>query len=170
MTHIISPKETIDQIKTSRKGFGFGVTSGVITTLGLIIGLTFSTNYRPAVIAGIITIAIADALSDAFGIHISEEYSGMKTKISIWTTTISTAFYKFIFAITFLVPVLFLNLGLAVLVSVFWGMFLISFLSFKIAKKQRIPVWKPITEHIVISIIVIIVTYIIGKWVGGFFI
>ncbi len=54
-------------------GFFFGLTSGVITTLGLIIGLYFATASFAAIITGIITIAIADALSDALGIHISKE-------------------------------------------------------------------------------------------------
>ncbi len=45
-----------------RKGFGFGLTSGIITTLGLIVGLHSSTHSKLAVIGGVIIIAIADAL------------------------------------------------------------------------------------------------------------
>ena len=54
-------------------GFSFGLTSGIITTLGLMIGLNSSTNSSIVVIGGILTIAIADSLSDAIGIHIAEE-------------------------------------------------------------------------------------------------
>ena len=56
-----------------RIGFSFGLTSGIITTLGLMVGLHAGTHSRLAVIGGILTIAIADAFSDALGIHISEE-------------------------------------------------------------------------------------------------
>jgi hypothetical protein len=56
-----------------RKGVSFGLTSGVITTLGLIVGLHSGTHSKIAVISGILTIAIADAMSDALGMHISEE-------------------------------------------------------------------------------------------------
>ena len=60
------------QMKESvKKGFGFGLTSGVITTLGMMVGLNASTGSRTAVIGGIIAIAIADAFSDAVGMHIS---------------------------------------------------------------------------------------------------
>lgn len=48
-----------------RKGFSFGLTSGVITTLGLIVGLHSSTHSDLSVIGGILSIAIADAMSDA---------------------------------------------------------------------------------------------------------
>ena len=56
-----------------RKGVSFGLTSGIITTLGLLIGLYSSTKSQMVVIGGVLIIAIADAMSDAFGIHISEE-------------------------------------------------------------------------------------------------
>ncbi len=49
-------------------GISFGLTSGVITTLGLIVGLHSGTHSKLAIIGGIITIAIADAFSDALGI------------------------------------------------------------------------------------------------------
>ncbi len=39
----------------------------------MIVGLNSGTNSKNIVLGGIITIAIADALSDALGIHISEE-------------------------------------------------------------------------------------------------
>lgn len=54
-------------------GLSFGLTSGVITTLGLIVGLHAGTHSRMVVIGGILTVAVSDAMSDALGIHISEE-------------------------------------------------------------------------------------------------
>jgi len=61
-------------------GFSFGITSAVITTLGLMVGLYSSTNSRLVVVGGILMIAIADAFSDSLGIHISEESEGRHTK------------------------------------------------------------------------------------------
>ena len=56
-----------------KTGISFGLTSGVITTLGLMVGLHSGSHSRAIVIGGIMTIAIADAMSDALGIHVSEE-------------------------------------------------------------------------------------------------
>ena len=84
-----------------RKGFSFGLTSGIITTLGLMIGLNAGTHSRLAVIGGILVIAIADALSDAFGMHISEEAEAKHTQKSIWESTFATLFSKFFFALSF---------------------------------------------------------------------
>jgi hypothetical protein len=60
-------------------GFSFGLTSGIITTLGLMVGLSSGTHLKLAVIGGILTIAIADSFSDAMGIHVSEESENIHT-------------------------------------------------------------------------------------------
>ena len=114
-----------------RKGFGFGLTSGIITTLGLIVGLNYGTHSKKIVLGGILLIAIADALSDALGIHISEE-AGSKsiTEKQIWTSTISTIIFKFLFALTFAVPVLLFSLQKAIIISIIWGVLLLSIFSY----------------------------------------
>lgn len=63
---------------TLKTGFSFGTTSGVITTLGLMVGLHAGPHSKLAVIGGVLT--IADALSDAMGIHVAEESENTHTK------------------------------------------------------------------------------------------
>lgn len=150
------------------KGFGFGLTSGIITTLGLIVGLHSGTHSKIAVIGGILTIAIADALSDAFGVHISEETDNKPTK-EIWEATISTFIFKFIFAITFVIPIILLPLTKAVIVSIIWGLLLLGIFSFYLAKKQNTKVTHVVSEHIFMAILVIIITHFIGDWIRMIF-
>lgn len=152
-----------------RKGIGFGLTSGIITTLGLIIGLTTSTESKIAVIGGILTIAIADAFSDALGMHISEEYGSKKQTRSVWEAMGSTFAAKFVFALSFLIPVLFLDLWNAMIVSIIWGLFAITSLSYIVAKKENNSPLRVIREHLTITIIVVIVTYFVGEWIHTVF-
>ena len=119
-----------------KKGLGFGLTSGIITTLGLMVGLYSTTNSSLVVIGGILAIAIADSLSDALGIHISEEYAQRYKAREVWESTIATFLSKFIFALTSIIPVLLLQLSTAIVVSVVWGLSLITIMSFYIAKQQ----------------------------------
>ncbi len=51
-------------------GIHFGLTSGVITTLGLMVGLHSSTHSLLAVVGGLLTNTIADAFSDTQGYRI----------------------------------------------------------------------------------------------------
>jgi VIT1/CCC1 family predicted Fe2+/Mn2+ transporter len=149
-----------------KTGLSFGLTSGIITTLGLIVGLNAGTGSRLTVIGGILTIAIADAMSDALGIHISEEAERKHTTREIWESTISTFITKFVFAITFIVPVLLLPLGIAIIVSIIWGLLLLGAFSFYIAKAQKDPASKIIAEHVLIAILVIVATNYIGSKIG----
>ncbi len=150
-------------------GVCFGITSGIITTLGLMVGLSSGTNSRMVVIGGILMIAIADAFSDSLGIHISEESDKTKTEKEIWESTISTFLAKFLFALTFLIPVLFFSLMTAVLVNIIWGLFVLSLLSYVIAKEQNKSKIKAILEHLGIAIVVIVITYYVGEWIAKVF-
>ncbi|MFC1663970.1 VIT1/CCC1 transporter family protein [Patescibacteria group bacterium] len=147
-------------------GFSFGLTSAIITTLGLIVGLNSSTHSKLVVLGGILVIAIADAFSDAFGIHVSEESENKHTAKEIWISTICTFSTKFVFALTFIVPVLLFTLSTAVIISVIWGLSLLSIFSFYIAKEQKTRPWKVIIEHLLIAVTVIIITYYVGRWVN----
>ena len=146
-------------------GISFGLTSGVITTLGLIVGLHSSTLSKPAVIGGILIIAIADAFSDALGIHISEETENKHTTSQIWQATFSTFLSKFLFSSTFILPFLLFKLNLAVLISIGWGILLLTAFSFLIAKRQKAKAWKVIGEHLLVSGAVIILAHYLGDWI-----
>lgn len=151
-----------------RKGFSFGLTSGIITTLGLIVGLHSGTHSKLVVLGGILIIAIADALSDAMGIHVSEEAENRHTTREIWESTFSTFLSKFVFALTFAIPILLFQLSTAIVISIAWGLSLIAIFSFYIAKKENINPFRAVTEHLVIAILVIIITHYIGDWVATF--
>ena len=148
-------------------GFSFGLTSAIITTLGLMVGLHSGTHSRLVVIGGILIIAISDAFSDALGIHISEESENNHTTKEIWESTIATFLTKFVFAMTFIVPVLLFPLTTAIIVSVVWGLSLLGIFSFYMAKEQKVKPWKVISEHLLIAIIVIVITHYVGIWVGS---
>lgn len=151
-----------------RAGISFGLTSAVITTLGLMVGLHSGTHSKMVVIGGILAIAIADAFSDALGIHIAEESENRHTTGQVWAATITTFLVKFIFALTFIVPVLLLPLSTAIIASLVWGFGILSVLSYVIAKSQGKPPWKIIGEHGLIAVVVIAITHWVGNWVSTF--
>ncbi|MBN2014158.1 MAG: hypothetical protein JW778_03170 [Candidatus Altiarchaeota archaeon] len=152
-----------------KTGVSFGLTSGIITTLGLMVGLHSGTGSEVAVLGGIFTIAIADAFSDALGIHVSEEAkNGTKSK-DIWESTIATLFAKFIFSMTFIVPVFLLSLDTAIIVSVVWGILMLGVFSFYIARDQKEKPLNVVMEHIAIALLVISITHYVGDWVGSVF-
>jgi VIT1/CCC1 family predicted Fe2+/Mn2+ transporter len=129
------------------------------------VGLHAGTHSKMVVLSGVITIAIADAFSDALGIHISEESENVHTTKQIWVATVATFLSKFLFAMTFVVPVLLFSLSTAIGVSLIWGLSVLSVLSYIIAKSQSEPPWKIVGEHLVIALVVIAITYWVGHWI-----
>jgi len=126
-----------------RIGFSFGLTSGIITTLGLMVGLHSAVDDKLAIIGGILTIAIADSLSDAMGIHVSEESEAKHTSKEIWQSTFAT--------------------------FVIWGLSLLSVLSYCICNKDKCNPWRAVCEHLSIAVVVIILTHYAGLWISQTF-
>lgn len=153
----------------ARTGLFFGATSGVITTIGLIVGLNSGTRSVIAVLGGILVIAVADAMSDALGIHLAEESDPATDHGHVWAATIMTFLTKFVFSISFAVPLLLLSLGPAVIASVLWGLFVIVVLSYFLARSQDESPVLIIGEHLGIAIIVVVVSHYIGVWVAATF-
>jgi len=152
-----------------KKGLSYGTTSGVITSLGLLIGLYSSDSSRVVIVAGLLTIAFADALSDGLGMHISEESENHKTVREIWEATISTVVAKMVLGLSFVVAVLILPLPVAIVVDVIYGLLSLALLSYKIARQNGEKARVVLIEHVGLAIFVILGSYIIGNLINLYF-
>jgi|SaaInlV_200m_DNA_2_1039689.scaffolds.fasta_scaffold38525_2 vacuolar iron transporter family protein len=152
-----------------KTGLAFGLTSGVITTLAVMIGLNAATSLKLAVIGGILTIAIADAFSDALSIHISQESSEKNSHSEVWEATLSTFLAKLLVALTFLIPIIFLEFKTAIIANLAWGLILIVTFNFYLAKSRNESPLKVISEHLGIAILVITITHFTGKLIALYF-
>lgn len=150
-----------------KTGLYFGLTSGVITTLGLIVGLHSGTQSRLAVLGGILTIAVADAFSDAFGIHIAQEAQRRYTPRAVWEATLTTFLTKFAMALSFVPAVLLLPLATAIVASVLWGLVVVTVLSVLLAHAQANKVWPVVGEHLALALVVVTATHYLGDWVAA---
>ena len=151
-------------------GLGFGVTSGVITTLGLMVGLHSGTHSTLAIIGGVLTIAIADAFSDSLGVHVSKEFENQTTKKEIWEATATTFISKFIIALLFIFPILLFELPVAIIVSIIMGLSLLAIFSYIIAKAKKVKPLPIILEHVGIASVVILISQLVGTMIRNNFI
>lgn len=150
-------------------GISFGLTSGVITTLGLLVGLSAGTSSRLAVLGGIFTIAFADSLSDALGIHVSEESEGVHTQREIWAATVATFVAKLLSSATFAIPVILLDLEVAVVVAIVWGGTVLILLTLDLARRQRVDPRPLIIEHLGVAALVVVAAHVVGLAVSALF-
>jgi hypothetical protein len=87
-----------------KKGMGFGLSSAIITTLGIIVGTHSTTDLKHAVIGAILVVAFADSLADSLGVYFSEIAREKCKKIEAFVSAISAFFTKFIFCVNFPYP------------------------------------------------------------------
>ena len=152
-----------------RIGFSFGLPSGIVTTLGLMVGLNSSTQSQLIVIGGILTISIADSLSDAMGMHFAQESENHLTHDDVWKTTYFTLLAKFIFSIIFIIPILLFPLNFAIILSILIGAYLIFAISLMIARERDENPIIVIGSHLIITFIVIIISHFVGIAIASTF-
>lgn len=139
----------------------FGSTSAIITNLALMAGLHSETNAKFSIIGGILVIALADNVSDSFGIHIYQESEKIETR-EVWTSTVMNFISRALVSLSFVALILLLPLNLAILASMAWGLLLLAGVSYLIAKNQTVNPYLSIFTHLLIAVVVIVISNLLG--------
>ena len=150
------------QIRHYQTKFSFGSSAAIITNLGLIIGLDSGTNAKFNIIAAIMVIALADNISDSFGIHVYQESEQLERK-EVWISTATNFLARLLVSLIFVALVFFLPIQLATILSLVWGLSLLAFISYIIAKEEESRPFQAVLVHLGIALMVIVLSEIVGK-------
>jgi VIT1/CCC1 family predicted Fe2+/Mn2+ transporter len=147
----------INEQKNGLANFSFGAVSAVITCLALIISFNTATSSKLGVIGSLLIIALADNISDTLGIHIYQEgeFSSFR---NVWKATLSNFLTRLGVILIFVLIVFSLPPQAAAICSIVYGFFILTIVSYLIARKKNISPQKIISEHILIAIAVLIVS------------
>ena len=154
---------------TDLSKFSYGITSSVVTSLALIVGLDAITNPKMSIISALLLIAVADNISDSLGIHIYRESAYSKAKNNIKVYPFSNFMTRLIVTLMFVLLVMFLPIQYAVLSSMILGLSLLCMLSYLIAINQKRNPYSAILEHVGIAIIVMITSHFVGQIIINIF-
>src|SRR5512137_1938521 len=106
------------------KNYIFGSSAAIITDVSLIVGLGSARTGKEPILAGLLTIAVADNISDSLGIHMYKESEGYGAKLSL-VSTVLNFLSRLLTSFTFILIVLLLPMEQAVIVGLVWGLLLI---------------------------------------------
>jgi VIT1/CCC1 family predicted Fe2+/Mn2+ transporter len=143
--------------------FSFGSTSAIITNLALMAGLHSQTNAKISIIGGIMVIALADNISDSFGIHIFQESENIETA-DVWISTIFNFISRALISFGFIALILLLPLKIAIIFSIVLGLLLLAALSYLIAKNEGDNPYLPVLNHVLTAVIVIFLSNLAGNF------
>lgn len=146
--------------------FSFGISSAVLTTLGMVVGLNAATASRVAVVAGIVAVAVADSLSDSMGIYTSQRVESGTPASTALIAAMNTFMGKFIFTLSFILPFVFLSFSHAIYASILWGATLLGLVSIQIAYVQEENVAGTILKNEIVAASIILVSFLAGRCVA----
>jgi VIT1/CCC1 family predicted Fe2+/Mn2+ transporter len=148
------------------KYFSFGATSAVITSLAVIVGLSRTVNPAIGITTALVVIAIADNISDSFGIHVHQESQKESVK-EVRKTTFTNFATRVVIVAIFVLLVILLPIKAAVILSIFWGMAVTSIISYFVAKEQKAKPFKVVFHHLLITALVITGSYLLREASAG---
>jgi VIT1/CCC1 family predicted Fe2+/Mn2+ transporter len=148
--------------------FSFGATSAIITSLAFIIGLSGTINPKMAIIGSLAIFAIADNISDSLGIHIFQESDLKRSKV-VRTSTFSNFFTRVSVTMVFILLVALFPIKYSIIFSIIWGLFLLTVLSYYIAKERKVNPYLAILQHVAIALVVIIASLFLREWIMNIF-
>ena len=145
--------------------FSLGGTAGIITSMGLIAGLNFGAHAKINIISALLIIAIADNISDSFGIHVYKE-SETNNQAEIFSTTFGNFFTRLFLVLSFVVLVLFLPSNILIWMASLWGLLVLAIISFAISKTKKTHPAREILLHLAIAILVIVASAYLGNFIS----
>ena len=146
--------------------YSLGATAAIITSLALIAGLAHGDGTKTSIIAGLLIIAIADNIADSLSIHICKEAEGACKK-DVYSSTLGNFMVRLVLALTFVAFVFFLPSYVALIVSIVWGLLLLTILSYHIARARKANPFKEIVWHLLIALLVIIGSKLLGNLISN---
>ena len=145
----------------------YGAISAVMTGLAIIIGLSSTINAKTNIVVALLIIAIADNISDSFGIHFQEE-SQLLPKEKVRDTTLLNFVSRFVTTAVIIIFVIIFTINLAIITSIIFCFFVIIYLSYLISKRQKINPTKAIMRHLAIAIALMIASYILREIISKY--
>jgi VIT1/CCC1 family predicted Fe2+/Mn2+ transporter len=143
------------------RNYIFGSSAAIITDVSLIVGLGSAKAGKGPILAGLLTIAVADNISDSLGIHLYKESEGYDQRLSLLSTTLNFL-SRLLISFTFIAIVLWLPMAQAVYVGLVWGLLLVVIISYLISRRNRDNPIKEMVIHVLIAAVVVA----LSRWLG----
>ncbi len=156
----------LDKLYSFIGNFSFGISSAVLTTLGMIVGLDSATKSEFAVISGIVSVAIADSFSDAIGMYSSKKSERGVSSSSAFKSAFNVFLGKLVFTLSFIFPFLFFSYNKAIFLSILWGLFLLAVVNMQIAYVNEENSLISVIKNTFIALTIMFLSFIAGMLIS----
>ena len=144
------------------RNFSFGGTSAIVTNMGLIIGFDQTSVSKSALLSGLLIVAIADNLTDSLSIHIYQESEQLEER-EAFRATLTNFMARFSLSLSFMLILILFPSGAVTLTSMIWGIFLLTGLTYYVARSRKVRPVPEIWKHLLVALVVIAISRFIGR-------
>lgn len=154
-----------------RQGMFFGVNSGVITTTGLLAGISQISLTPIYLIITIMSLAISDSASESMGLFISKKAQNLNDRTDgPLLSMLSLSTTKFIIVSSFLLPLLFtksLKYYKNLIWPLMWGLFLLCILDYNLSIRRKENFFTFYIPHVLVLVFVVFCSKYLGKIINS---
>jgi hypothetical protein len=140
----------------------FGGTAAIVTSVALIFGLDAATATKSTIVSGLLIVALADNLTDALSMHIYQESERRLESREGFIATWSNFVTRLLLALTFVLLVVLLPIGAAVIAAAMWGFSLLIALTWALARERKVSFALELGKHFAAALAVILASRGIG--------
>ena len=118
-------------------------------------------------LGGLLTIALADNISDSLGLQLYNESDGERKNQSLLATILNFLTRLFI-SLSFVAIVLIFPISQAMVIGTIWGLLLLTVISYLISKSQNENNTRTITR-LLVAVFVILMSRVVGSLIAQHF-
>jgi VIT1/CCC1 family predicted Fe2+/Mn2+ transporter len=145
-----------------------GSSAAIITNISLIVGLGTARAGKAPIFSGLLTVALADNISDSLGIHLYKESEGVGEKLSLLATVLNFL-SRLLVSLTFVAIVLIFPTSQAIIVGIVWALLLLNLVSYLVTRSHHGNSILEIIRHVLIAVIVILLSWCVGHLIAEYF-
>jgi hypothetical protein len=155
-----------------RQGLYFGANSGVITTTGLLAGVSQSTNNPLVIIISLVSLAISDGISEAYSLYISKkaENPGDSSNGPLLSFG-GVVLTKISIVLSFMLPFIFsrsLKYYKNLVWPLSWSIFLLIAVDYKLIQLRDEKILDYLIPQILLILLVVLSTKLLGNYISTF--
>jgi hypothetical protein len=152
-------------LKTTR--ISFGGTAAIVTSMALMAGLEAANATKATEVSALLIAAVADNLTDSLSVHMYQESEGLERR-EIFIGTLTNFATRLVVCLSFVLMVALLARHTAAVAGIVWGLFLLSALSYLLARQRNVSALSEMGKHVAVALAIIFVSRSIGQWITGF--
>ncbi|HTX70788.1 MAG TPA: hypothetical protein VMH50_16805 [Thermoleophilia bacterium] len=149
------------------ENYVLGSSAAIITNVSLIVGLGSGQTGKGPILGGLLTVALADNVSDSLGIHLYRESEGYGPRLSSLSTVLNF-FSRLLVSLGFIAIVLVFPTHEAMIIAIVWSLALLTVISYLITKRNGKVSIAGIASHVLIAVVVIALSRGIGYLIAHY--